>query len=559
MGDSRAEEWAKRADSAFESIARYHALCDDLAEIFYPERGGFCRDNTGDAGDEDYAKLYDGHPVLMRWRLGNAVGAMSRGRGRDWFKTKVYPYWLNERQRVQAWCEDADDVTRSILYHPRAQFSSQTGLCDQDYVTFGSGVQKVTENRDRTGILVQTPHLRGLAPEENAEGVIDVTHERMKLTARVVGQMFGHVRNKMSRALKKAIEKEQLSDIDCISQCVFPADEYAFMSGKRPPGGAKFVSLYYDRDEMNVLDEQVFYSFPYIWRRWMRSSAGHIMGLSPCALVGLADGRMSQEIQRTLSEAMEYAADPATMIAAGAIEGAADLAPSGENYVNRKFDFRSGRPIQAIDKGQMPQYALEYAKAKQMFVGQSWLANLLTLPQERDLTKYEASKLLEEDAREAAPIFEPMEQDNANFLSRVFSIADRRKAYLPKPPELKHAEFRHELETPVTLAIDRLRAEQGMQALGAIERLGGLEQALGQTAAYRRADVEAIQRAIFKGVGPASWLRDEEEAQADIEADEDEQTLAKVLSAGKELGAFDPQQQVQQQQPLALPAPANAG
>lgn len=551
MADSRAEEWVKRGDRAFEALAGYFALCDDLAEIFYPERGGFAS-GENIVGDEDYRHIYDGHPILMRWRLGNAIGAMSRGRGREWFRTVGFPYWLNKRQAVAAWNEDANETQRSIIYDPRAQFGASAGLGDQDYVTFGSAVHKITENRDHTGILVKTPHLRTCAPEENAEGEIDVTHERPRLTARVVGQMFPHARSKMSRALKEAIDKDGLKEIDCLSQCVAPVEDYETDRGRPAPRGAKFVSLYIDRDELTVLDVRYFYSFPYNWRRWHRAASGHIMGLSPCALVGLADARMSQDIARTLHEAMEYAADPAKMIVASAIEGNLDLAPSGENFVNRKFDFRTGAPIRPIENGAMPQYAFEFAKHKQLFVGQTWLANLLTLPQDRDLTKYEASKLLEEDAREAAPIFEPMEADNARFMGRVFSIADRWGAFAERPEELQGAEVRHEFETPVSLAIDRLRAEQGMQALGAVERIGAIEQQFGQTKAYRRTDVAEIQRAIFKGVGPASWLRDEDEAEADMEADEQEQLLAKVVNVGKETGAFDPANQ----QPLALPSPA---
>ena len=557
MADSRAEEWLKRSDSAFESLAGYFALCDDLAEIFYPERGGFsCEEAL--TGDEHYRALYDGHPVLMRWRLGNAVGAMSRGRGREWFKAKAFPYWLNKLASVAAWNEDTTETQRAIIYDPRAQFTPQMGLGDQDYVTFGTAVAKITENRDHSGLLFKTPHLKGLAPEENAEGVIDVTHERPRLTARVVGQMFPHARAKMSRAMKEAIDKDGTKPLDAVAQCVFPIEEYEPGSDRRPPRGARFVSLYMDRDEMTVLDAQYFYSFPYVWRRWNRAASGHVMGLSPCALVGLADGRMSQDIARTLGEAMEYAADPAKMIVASAIEGNLDLAPSGENYVNRKFDFRTGDPIKAVDNGAMPTYAFEYHKHKQAFVGQSWLVNILTLPQDRDLTKYEASKLLEEDAREAAPIFEPMEADNAAIMARSFSVADRWGAFAERPEEMRGAEVRHEFETPVTIALDRLRAEQGMQAVGAVKAFGELEMGFGKTAAYRRVNISAIQRDVFRGIGPADWLRDEEEAQADIEADEEKAAMAEVLGVAKETGLFEADKGGAKQ-PLALPAPATNG
>jgi hypothetical protein len=190
----------------------------------------------------------------------------------------------------------------------------------------------------------------------------------------------------------------------------------------------------------------------------------------------------------------------------------------------------------------------------------------LTLPQDRDLTKYEASKLLEEDAREAAPIFEPMEADNSAIMARVFSIADRWGAFAARPEELKGAEVRYEFETPVTIALDRLRAEQGLQAVDVVARLGELEMKVGQTEAFRRIQMAELQRDIFKGIGPASWLRDEADAAADIESDKMEQQIGKVLSAGKESGILDALMQQgapggqmpAPQQPLALPAPVTA-
>lgn len=537
MGDSRAEEWIKRADAAFEAIAPYHALCESLAEIFYPERANFFTDEV--MGDEGYRHLYDGHPILMRWRLGNAIGAMSRGRGREWFRSKIWPEHLNKRQAVAAWCEDTTQTTRAMLYDPRAQFSRQWGLSDQDYVTFGTSPVKITENRDRTGILNKTLHLKSAAPEENAEGVIDVTHERPKLTARVLGQMFQHASAKraMSKAMKEAIEKDPLCKIE-IAQCVFPIGDYEPSRRGRPPRGAEFVSLYMDPDTLTVLDEQYFWSFPYVWRRWM-CSAGHAMGLSPCALVALADSRMSQDIARTLTEAMEYAADPAKMVSAAAIEGNLDLAPSGINWVKRDHDFRTGKPIETVEAGTMPNAAAQFAKDKQAFIAQAFLTNLLTLPQDRDLTKYEASKLLEEDAREAAPIFEPMEADNATAMARVRSIGERWGAYAPRPDIIRGAEVRDEFETPVSIALARLRAEQGLQAVGAVERLGALEANFGKTAAYRRANMGEIQREIFAGIGPASWLRDEADANADIESDETKAEIGELLEVGAKTGILD--------------------
>lgn len=556
MADSRAVEWLKRSEAAFEKLSGQFALAQALAEIFYPERATFFTDSL--VGDEYYRDIYDGYPVLMRWRLGNALGAMSRGRGREWFKKVARPDWLDDVEAVGKWNEDVTRTTRGMLYEARAQFTPSMGLSDQDYAVFGWSPLKVTANTDNQGLLFRTLHPKAAAPEENSEGAIDVTHERPCYSGRVIGQMFGK-RGKLSRAMKKAVEDDPLGEIP-IHSCVLPIGDYE-PSKKRPaPRGAKFVSLYLDAEKQDVIQEEYFYSFPYIWRRWMRSIVGSPLALSPCAMVALADAHMAQDIRRTLIEAMEFAADPARMISAGAIEGNLDLAPGGDNFIKRGYDYRTGRPIEPVDTGAMPNYALEFSKDSREYMGQCWLTNLLSLPQDRTMTAYEAERLLDQDAREAAPIFEPMEADNALTMGRVYDLGQRWGAYLPPPDALSRRDNGGDwdFETPVTLALRRLRAQQAVQAVDFTTRLAGLEAQFGQTRAFKRVAWDRVQADGMRGIGPNSWLRDDQEVDSDIAQLEGKEQLAEGLQlagAAQQLGAgMGPNGQ-----PLALPAPTPAG
>lgn len=561
MADTRAKEWLARGDKAFERLAPQFALRQILYEMFFPERASFMTDHL--VGDEYYRELYDGYQVLMRWRLGNAIGAFSRGRGREWFEAVSFPYWLNRKQRVGAWNADTTQTLRSILYDPRAQFSPQLALSDQDYVVAGYSPVRITTNTDRSGALFQTLHPKQAAPEENSEGVIDVTHERPRFTARVIGQMFGKDGN-LSPAMKKCVEKEPHEEIG-IASSVFPLTDYEPSKKRRPPPGAQYVILYMDREKEDVIREEFFFTFPILWRRWMRSVAGSPLGMSPCAMVALADAHMSQEVRRTLIEAMNYAADPARMISAGAIEGSLDLAPGGDNFVRRNYDFRTGKPIQPIDSGAMPNYALEFANDQRAFMGQAWLINLLTLPQDRAMTAFEAERVLDQDAREATPIFEPMEADNATKMARVFDIADRWRAFADRPPELGRADTRYEFDTPVSQALRRLRAQQGVQAMDVVGRLGELEMKIGQTQAFRRVNWKDLQADMMAGIGPKSWIMDDDEADQLIAQDSAETGLAKALMLGKEAAAIAPNGAMPpgalsgpSGAPLQLPAPTPA-
>lgn len=553
MADTLAQEWIKRGDRAFERQSGTHSLYQALAEIFFPERASFFNESL--IGDEYYRQIYDGYPVMMRWRLGNALGAMTRGRGSEWFKAMSFPFHLNELHPVTAWNEDTTRTLRAILYDPRAQFGPAMALSDQDYATFGTSCVKATTNRNNTGMLYVTKHLSRVAAEENGEGEIDITHEKMRPTGRVLLDMFEQ-KGKLSRAMSAAATKDATGEIDGVRLVIFPVDQYEpTRDQKRATKQHKFVALYIDCESEKVIQTEFFWSFPYIWRRWMRAVAGTPLALSPCAMVGLADAHMGQAIRRTYMEAMEHAADPAVMVSAAAIEGPLDLAPSGENYIRRGYDWRNGAPIQTVKRDGMPNAAAEFAKENRESQGQAWLINLLTLPQNHAKTAYETERLLDQDARDASPIFEPMEADNSRLMGRTFNVADQWGAFAERPEELrKGAETRYEFETPVTAALRRLRAQQGMQVVAAVQQFGANEMQFGKTEAFRRVDWQKVQKDTIRGIGPGDWLRPDEEAGADIAEDQQMGNLQEAIGLAAQGQALNPELGGPQQ-PLGLPAP----
>lgn len=554
MPDSLATEWIARGDRAFEKQSRAHQLNQVLAEIYYPERASFFSEIVG---DEYYRGIYDGYPILMRWRLGNALGAMTRGRGQEWFNSQTFPFHLNEVDEVGAWNEDTTRTLRAIIYDARAQFGGAKSLGDQDYAVFGNACTKVTTNSDNTGLLYVNKHLAKVAAEENVEGQIDITHEDLSPTGRQFGAMFGE-KGSIPKKLKSIAGKDPNGIIEGIRLAVFPVEEFEPGGKMRRPGAAhKWAAVYMDRDTETVIQVEYFWSFPFCWRRWMRSIPGSTLALSPCAMVGLADANMSQDVRRTLIEATERAADPPQMIAAGAVEGPLDLAPSGENYIRRSHDWRSGKPIQAIENGGMPNYALDFSRDQRAFMGQAWLINLLTLP-EKQVTAYEAEKLLDQDAREASPIFEPMEADNAIEMHRAFDVSDRWGAFAEKPEILEKTDTRFEFETPVSRALRRLRSQQAMQVNAAVRDFATTEQQFGSTTAYRRVNWGKVQKDAIRGIGPADWLAPDDVAEAEITNDQQQANLQKAIGLAAQAQTLAAGPGGGGTQPLALPPPGGA-
>lgn len=530
MADSRAEEWLKRSDKAFEAILPYLRLCDDLARVFYPERADFLIKNQ--LGAERYDALYEGYPVLMSIQLTNAIGSMSRPRGREWFRHRAAQRKLNDSQPVLAWCDEATETQRDIVYDPRAQFARQMGMSDRDEITFGTSCVKTTLNNDASGVLFRCLHLRDVAPEQNSEGELDVTHERMCYTARGLKQILTE-NTKLPAKLRKRIDEDPLAEIE-LKFCCAPVEDYEpARASRRPWRGARWFALLIDPESRTVVREEFFSSYPYLWRRWMTVS-GEIVGRSAAAMAALADSRMMQEISSSLAEAIERAATPGWMVANDAVVGDVDLAPNGVTMTKSGYDYRTGAPIMPVPHGSQPAFAMELLRDKREYVARAFLQDILRLPTGEDMTAYEVAERIEEFIRYAAPLFEPEEAANALQQARVFDIADRMGAFPPRPAALQGKEISFEFETPLSLAFDKLRVQQAAQMMDSTERLAAFD-----PGAVRRVDWAVVQKDMMKGLGPARWLRDPKEADEEIAADAQKAELSEALMLGKASGITD--------------------
>ncbi len=560
MPDSRAEEWLKRATKAEQDQHMIHTLYDALAEIFYPERQDFLSQQS--LGLERTTALYDGWPMKLRFDLSVALGAMMRPRGREWFVARSFPRWLNKREEVLRFCDDSSETLRDIVYAPGAQFVRAFLESDADYATFGTSILTQTYNRDRTGVLFECVHPRSVAFELSAENVPDLVYASPKHTGRRIGQLFGRNLSRLPEQIRRVVENEPGKEID-LKRCVVPIDEYA--DTWRSPGlrrraarlGARYVSIYIDPATRTLLpagaetEEAIFFTSPYLVRRWMTVS-GEAWGRSPCTMAALADARMSQQLRRALLEAVEKAVDPTRLVRNEAIIGDLDLRAGGVVYAKRDADYKLGRPVENLESGAMPNYGLELTRDTREFLAAAFLQNLFKLPQDGQMTAYEVAERVEEFIRTGAPIFEPMEAENAIVMGRTWDLSERRGAFGPRPDALADAEVRFEFETPLSIALDKQRVAQGRQVIETTAQIAALD-----PGAPKRVNWKELQRDMMKGMGPARWWRDDAEADEEADAEGEKLEAAQILEMAQSSGVLEALTGgAGEGGALALPAPA---
>src|SRR6056297_2382796 len=350
----RAETWKKRGDQRFKEQQDHLHLWQVIGELFYPERADFT--TQWSAGDERYDGIYTSAPQQMRRDLASTLGAMLRPRGRQWFKVVTRPEKLMSYEDVKRWCEKATQTQWNIVYDPDAMFTRSMAQSDADYVTFGNSVVSHVYHPNNQGILFKCEHLRDCAWAENASGMVDEMHNKMRLTLRQIALLFG--KDNMPREWRELLDKHP-GEKKIVRRCVAPVDDYQFTKQERQRRmlGSTFVSIYIAedvREDECFLGEGYFKTFPYTVRRWMTVS-GENYGRSLCTGIALADGRTLNVAQADLLKGIEWKVNPPRVTPHDSLVGEVRLEAGSIIYTADEYDERSGEHLRALETGD-PRY-----------------------------------------------------------------------------------------------------------------------------------------------------------------------------------------------------------
>jgi hypothetical protein len=537
---ARGAKAKEAADRAFKRRAVFDPLFQAQAEIFYPERADFTMQYSD--ANERYDGLITSEPMMMRRDMAHNLGAMVRPRGKDWFKASAYPDSVMEDDDAKIWCEEATKTMRNIIYSPAANFTAAMAQSDHDYVTFGNAVIAHPYNSDQTGIIFSCLHLRDCAWSKNADGKTDMMHNKMKLSLRQIVHLFGL--HTLPKEWKDEWDKGHKDVKKELLRCVVPMDESDYDDKKeRRLRDAQFSSMYVacDVKDYATLASREFMSFPFTVREWM-SVSGEDYARSPCTSVALADARTLNIAEEALLTGIELKVRPAQYVRKNLLEGNLSQQAGSITYVSEDFDERMGAPIKNIESGD-PRYGLEFTERAAERMGRAFFQNLLKLP-EGDMTAFEVSERIEMYTREAAPIFEPMEAENANIMDSVFVRAMAKGAFgdvMPDgaidglPEALQGADIRFEFETPLSDALKKLKANQFDQVLGRATALLQTEHP-DAISALDNIDWDPAFREAMDGMAPVKWQKKREDVAAIRQQRAEAADAAKKEAQAMELG-----------------------
>jgi hypothetical protein len=261
--------------------------------------------------------------------------------------------------------------------------------------------------------------------------------------------------------------------------------------------------------------------------------SGEPYGRSPCAGVALADARTLNVAQQALLKSVEWRVDPPKVAAHDAVIGEINLRAGAVTYYDPEAmgDSANRKVIENIESGD-PRFGMELTSSLAIGLGRAFWQDLFKIP-EKEMTAYETGKWIEEQVRSAAPVFEPMEAENAELMDGVFERALARDAFDIPPEDLQGREVAFEFETPLSQAYRELGSQQASQLV--VDMTAQAELA---PDSLDNVDWDEVTNARLTSL-PSKWRRDPDlvkqmrqnrtEAQADQQEKEESAMAADAL------------------------------
>lgn len=453
-------------------------MWQDLADIYYPNRGGFTRQIL--PGQESQREIYDTTPMQARRGLATAIDGLLKPSTSRWFWMKAKVDAINEDDQAKAWFDAVGDRMWSAIYDPLARFIQHSGAVDNDLSAFGLGYLWIGENRNRDGLNFRSIHISDVAIDENSDGQVDTAFITRHWTARQAYQRFGaKCGPKVMEALKGENVKTKDKIFDFI-QGIYPREDRDIRA--KDNKNMQFANCIVSVADESIIEETGFQEFPLAIPRW-ECAPGEIYPRS-AGMMALPDSRTLQAMAHTLLVGGQRAVDPPTWVSDDAMLSAVRTHPGGLSIVDPEaVRLTGGKPIGQLEMGANIPIGREMQDDYRNMVGNAFFKNVFSLPQGQDMTATEVMERKEEFIRTIGPTMGQLENDYIGVIvRRSYGILLRASVdingqpieggpFPPAPDILQNTEAEFEFMSPIQQARKQIEAHaiaQSFQVMGPV-------------------------------------------------------------------------------------------
>ena len=494
-------------------------LWKELRDYVNPERFEF-GDESRDAGDNLYSKIYNNTPVLAAETLAAGMMTHHTSPSTIWFDLEVEGVTYSDLdQQGQIWL--ADLRTLYMLIFARSNIYMRMSELYEDLATPGTAVMFTEEDRE-DGIRGWVLPCGSYCLATGANGRVNTLYRETKLTIAQMVERFGY--DSCSRKVRELFDRGEFDQERKILHIVEPRE-------LRDPEKVDALNMAWasywleleGSDTEGFLRESGYRSCPFQAPRWS------IFGNDPygrsSAMRALGDAKELQTLELEKAKLVQKISRP-PMAGPSELDGKpVELVPDG--FTSISGDGRLA-PAYVPDRAALAEVRQDIALCE-LRINRAFHADLFRTFTDDDRANNKTAEEIKAKRNEQLTLLGPVVQRLDDewldpFFSRVFDIVQELNLLPPPPESLQGRELR------VTF-ISVLASAQRMLRTTSLERLTNFALNLGQAdpAAVGELSAPRIMRLYAEMVGadPRALKSDEERAQeAEAQARAAEQAQA---------------------------------
>ena len=534
MADDNATELVKRGDKRFAKRQSLDAFRQEIALNFAPWHATWQSELTW--GEDFAAHLIDGTPLLLARDFVGQIGAMLRPAGKQYFWHRTAHDKLNNNRKVRQYLDWRSTQMMRIMTDRVTGFQRATKQADEFFGLFGDAVISVDTSTEQDSLRYRAWHTKDCVWSIGSENKPDQLTRKEMVAGRVILQRYkGKKGCKLHPKMLEAIEKDPDQEFE-IRHEVMPGSEYDSYARKgdlqRKEGWA---SIWVDVANKHIIKEANTSTFRYCIPRWV-TLPGNPYALSPASVIAMPDARLIQQQAGAILEAAEKQINPPLIATQDTIRGDVSLISGGITWIDKGYDERTGDPLRPLDLGKNFNLGVDSLLRTEQQLAKAFFLDVLRMPDTRSTRSVQEIQFkIDEYVRASLPLFAPMhsEYSESLFYETDMQIAQMGGYTMPMPDELKDQELQYQWDNPLSDMLER----QKSQVIAEISQLGqtvaALEMAAQQAPSIKHIDHGRMFREGAMGLGAATWLLDEDEA-------EEEQNAMKEAAAQQQMMAQAP-------------------
>ena len=410
--------------------ANFDSLYAEIARYIMPEYNGFNGDVLTNQV-KSRIQIFDSTAASALDKLSSALNDMLTPRNQIWHNLETNIKKINENREFQLWAEEVVEILFAERYSPRSNFASQIIECYRGLGAFGTTGIFVDEHKG--ALRYRSEHLADLYIRENAHGLIDRAHRKLKYTAEQAADKFGGMEN-LPEVMQKAAKASPNRKFDFI-HCIKPNPNYdpeSFLADRM-----QFLSVYVAIDGQKVVQKGGYRKFRLPVSRYV-TSPRQTYGSSP-AIRALPDIKTLNEMEKTILQQGHKSVAPPLLAASDAVLAQFSMVPAHINY--GALDENGREKVKEMTTGSNFPLGLEMSDRRREIINDAFLVNLFQILVETpSMTATEVMERAKEKGMLLAPTGGRQQSELlGGIIECEIDILDRMGKLPPKPAILEDA------------------------------------------------------------------------------------------------------------------------